>query len=477
MLNKLFKEGGLYTLASFLTKGISLILIPFYTNYFSTADYGVISMLGLFGAFSGAIVSLQVFRGMARIIAEENTSKYEQKVIGSTTFYFTCILFITFAVIGYTKRSFFIDILSSDVRIEEQTYLLALTVICVNFLFHTLGVQLKFLRKVKQFALISFLHSIFNIILIIFFALKLDLGINSIYIASLVISPIIILTQLIILKNYIGLHFDFKRLKQMLKFSLPLIPTGIIYLLLNFTDRLFIKEMLSMSDVGIYDLAFKFSAIISIVLYEFQSALAPVLYQNHKKLKTKVELVKIFNAFFGLGSLGVLILSLFSSETLLVFTNSAYYDAKDLMPIFYLTVLVSGLGMFSPGIFIKNKTKITPYIVAISAVINLSINYVMIKNFGLLGAALSTFISMLINNVILFIISQRYYKVPLRLKLIYKMLAYLTISIIVGSYIIYSFKLHLAIFITIKVCFILIYAFALYKNKLLNIKQFLKKDL
>jgi len=474
MLKDLLKEGGLYTISNLLTKGVSLMLIPFYVNYFTESEYGILGMLGVFGGFVSAIVSFQLYQGMARYIAED-VSLHKKQQIGSTAIIFTIISYALFFILGYIFKDFFIDILSSDVRIKDEFFLLSVSTVCINSIFYVFGTQLKSLRKVNEFAITSFLHSIFNIILIIFFVMKYDFGLASIFYAGLVVAPIIISLQIYYLRTYLIIKFSFSELKRQLKFSTPLIPAAIAYLLLNLTDRFFIKEI-SMSANGIYEVAFKFASVISIILVAFQSALAPILYQKHELESTKIELANVFKLFFGAGTLGVLALSLFSYETLYVFTKPSYYEAQYIMPLFYISLLVTGLGLFSPGLHIKHKTKIIPKVVIFSASINIGLNYLLVNKFQLVGAAVATLISVSINNIILFIISQKYYKTPYPIKLVSSLLV--VFSIIIGANYYIKLNLELSIFntILIKLAFIIIYALIMIKFKMIDLSKLKKNE-
>jgi len=474
MLKDLLKEGGLYTISNLLTKGVSLMLIPFYVNYFTESEYGILGMLGVFGGFVSAIVSFQLYQGMARYIAED-VSLHKKQQIGSTAIIFTIISYALFFILGYIFKDFFIDILSSDVRIKDEFFLLSVSTVCINSIFYVFGTQLKSLRKVNEFAITSFLHSIFNIMLIIFFVMKYDFGLASIFYAGLVVAPIIISLQIYYLRTYLIIKFSFSELKRQLKFSTPLIPAAIAYLLLNLTDRFFIKEI-SMSANGIYEVAFKFASVISIILVAFQSALAPILYQKHELESTKIELANVFKLFFGAGTLGVLALSLFSYETLYVFTKPSYYEAQYIMPLFYISLLVTGLGLFSPGLHIKHKTKIIPKVVIFSASINIGLNYLLVNKFQLVGAAVATLISVSINNIILFIISQKYYKTPYPIKLVSSLLV--VFSIIIGANYYIKLNLELSIFntILIKLAFIITYALIMIKFKMIDLSKLKKNE-
>lgn len=470
MLKNLLKEGGLYAIANLLTKGVSLMLIPFYVKYFTESEYGILGMLGIFGSFTGAIASFQLYQGMSRYIAEDVTLQIKQK-IGSTAVIFTSITYGLFFITAFIFKDFIIDILSSDVRIKDEYFLLSISAISINSIFTVFGTQLKSLRKINQFAITSFLHSLFNILLLIFLVMKYDFGLSSIFYASLIVAPVIIALQLYFLRDYLIPYFGITELKKLLKFSTPLIPAAVAYLILNLTDRFFIKEI-SMSANGIYEVAFKFSSVISIILVAFQSALAPILYQKHEIESTKKELANVFKLFFGVGTLGVLTLSLFSYETLYIFTKPSYYEAQYIMPIFYISLLISGLSLFSPGLYIKHKTNIIPLVVIFSAAINIGLNYILVDELQLVGAALATLISITVNNVILFVISQRIYKTPYPIKLAIALLSIFTI--IIGFN--YSLKmcLNLSMFneILIKIILIVIYSVIMIKFKMIDLSKF-----
>jgi len=473
MLKDLLKEGGLYTIANLLTKGVSLMLIPFYVNYFTESEYGILGMLGVFGGFVSAIVSFQLYQGMARYIAED-VPLHKKQQIASTAIIFTIISYALFLILGYIFKDFFIDILSSDIRIKDEFFLLSVSTVCINSIFYVFGTQLKSLRKVNEFAITSFLHSIFNIMLIIFFVMKYDFGLASIFYAGLVVAPIIISLQIYYLRTYLIIKFSFSELKRQLKFSTPLIPAAIAYLLLNLTDRFFIKEI-SMSANGIYEVAFKFASVINIILLGFQSALAPILYQKHELESTKIELANVFKLFFGAGTLGVLVLSLFSYETLYIFTKPSYYEAQYIMPLFYTSLLITGLGMFSPGFHLKHKTKLIPIIVIFSAGINIVLNYVLVAKFQLVGAAVATLISITINNSLFFIISQKLFKTPYPIKLALLIFIIFTLFIGINYFITIQFNISMFKLILIKLAFILLYSFILIKLKMIDLNKLKKK--
>lgn len=469
MLRDLLKEGGLYTAANLLTKGISLLLIPFYSDYFTQAEYGILAMLGIAGALSAAIFSFQIYQGVGRFISEKDTPLTTQQKIGSTGFWFTVLSYGAFILLAFLFRDQIITLLSEDERIKTSTYNWCLFAIALNGAFNALSVQLKFLRKTKAFSISTFLNATFNIAFILLFALGFDYRIDSVYMASIAVTPFLLLLQVYYLKDHLILYLGKAELKKLMRFSAPLIPASLAYLVLNFTDRIFIKELSgSLAQVGIYDMAFKFSALLSIIILSFQSALAPLIYEQHKMDDTPQKLGRIFRLFIGIGSLGGLCLALFAYETLYIFTQPEYYEAFTLMPLFYLSVLITGLGMFSPGLHLKNKTRIIPVIVFLTALLNIALNFWLIPILGLAGAALATVISTVFNNVTLFFFSQKLYPIPFIQNKVFTVLGLFLVIYAFGSYFTLFFEMEYYAELLIKIALILGYGAFLVQIKFVS---------
>lgn len=476
MLKELIKEGGIYTIANLLTKGVSLLLIPFYSDYFTTSEYGILSVLGIAGALTAAIFSFQIYQGVGRFISEKGITLKEQQRIGSSGLFFTLISYAVFTVIALFFKDQVIEYISEEERIQDSTYYWCLATLGLNGIFYTLGVQLKFLRKTHVFSLTSFAHALLNILLILIFALGFDYRIDSIFMASFIVSPLMILVQVFYLKKYLVFYLGKAELKKLFQYSIPLVPAAIAYLVLNFTDRLFIKDLNnSLGDVGIYDMGFKFSAIVSIIIFAFQSALAPIIYEKYKDKETPAELGRIMRLFIGVGSLGILTLSAFSYETLYVFTQEQYFGASVLMPLFYLSVFITGLGLFSGGIHIQKKTHLIPIIVITAGLINVGLNFWLIPILDLFGAALATLISTLINHVILFGVSQKYYTIIYNRSKTLLVIGVFIIFYIPVSYLSDIYPLDLLSSILIKGGLILLYLFFLVKVNFLNFDQIRKR--
>jgi O-antigen/teichoic acid export membrane protein len=227
-------------------------------------------------------------------------------------------------------------------------------------------------------------------------------------------------------------------------------------------------------------MAFKFSALVSIIILAFQSALAPLIFENHAKKETPNELGRVFKLFIAVGCLGGLCLALFSYETLYIFTQPLYYKASVFMPVLYLSVIVTGLGMFSPGLHVMKKTKLIAIVVIITSTINVALNYLFITEYGLLGAAVATLISVILNYITLFIVSQRLYRIPFDKIKTFRVLFVFSLCFLIGCYLDLIVDISYLLFLSLKIAIISVFTLYLIREKMLNIKkvvQFLRQKI
>ncbi|UKN01242.1 oligosaccharide flippase family protein [Paracrocinitomix mangrovi] len=412
MLRDLIKEGGLYSLANLVTKGISLLLIPFYTTYFSPTDYGVIDLLNLFALFINAVFTLQLNQGLARYVTEPKLNEDERLSFSSTAIWFTSMVLILVTALLLLFPNYIVDMLSAESEIKYQTFRLATGTIFFNAIFYLLGVLQRFIRKSLQFTLLSFIHSIAGITGILYFTIYKNYGIDSIYLSYLIVVPPLVLIQIILLRKYLRFIIDIKKLKKLLLFSIPLVPAAIATIIMNFTDRIYIKEYLDLNELGIYAMGSKFASIFTLVISGISMAIGPIILQQYDKAETKLELGRIFRLYLAIGAFSVIAISIFSHEIVTAVTDKNFHDSAKIIPILIFTGFFIGLNMFSPGLTIRKKTAITSIIVVIFSFLNVLLNHLLIPEYELYGAAFATFIATLLYQTVYFLLSQRHYQFP-----------------------------------------------------------------
>ena len=114
MLRAVARDGGIYTVANFLTKSFSFLLVPFYTRFFLQSDIGIMDVLSVFGLLITSVVCLQLNQGMGRYVADPEVNERDRIKYGSSAILFTILMYIIFCSLIIIISPFFIKVLSSD---------------------------------------------------------------------------------------------------------------------------------------------------------------------------------------------------------------------------------------------------------------------------------------------------------------------------------------------------------------------------
>jgi O-antigen/teichoic acid export membrane protein len=206
--------------------------------------------------------------------------------------------------------------------------------------------------------------------------------------------------------------FSRSRCIQLLKFSLPLVPSSVAVILTAQISRLSIDHFLTRDAVGIYGIAARIGSMITLVMTGFQNALAPLVFARHAEKDTPGDLAKIFRIFAVAALAGTAGFILFSREVLHVMTTPDYAGALPAVMILAPSALLAQMYVFAPGAWIAKRTWWITGVNVCAAVLSVGLNWTLIPVAGLQGAAWASLASALVSFALNMLISQRLYPVP-----------------------------------------------------------------
>jgi O-antigen/teichoic acid export membrane protein len=212
--------------------------------------------------------------------------------------------------------------------------------------------------------------------------------------------------------NY-GHRVDMKRLKELVAFSAPLVPSSLGYFAMLYVNRFIINHSLSVTEVGLYSIAYRLMFPVNLIMNSITSSLTPLIYNRYLSAETPAELARIFRLLSAVSFALILALSLFSSEILYIMATPEYYTAAKIIPPLAVSAVLSGMNLFSPGLFIANRTRTISLINISSGTLNIVLSILLVKSMGLAGVALATMFSLLVNFGVSMLFSQRYYYIPI----------------------------------------------------------------
>ena len=460
MIRQFVKDTGMYGISGFITKGVSFILVPFYTRVLTPADYGMMDIISVVYAIVAIAVPLEITQAVARFLAdkqnEEDLTKDENTIlVSSVGLYFTLISFTIFLIVGLLINKWLAKVLFEDVN-KNSIMIAALFNMYFTGLFYFVQNQLRWTLKAKKMAMLTIIYTIINISLTVVFVLFLATGVIGVFYAFIISGFICFLLGLYFSRENYAMIYSFSKLKEMLKFSLPLVPSSVGTFFINYSQRVMIKSLMSLTDLGLFGVGSRISSVINLGFQSVQGAILPLIYQNFHKKETPEQLANIFRYIVFILSIVFIVLSIFAREIIVILTTPSYYNSFLLIPFLLLSESFFGLQRsFSPGLFLKKRTDILAYINIGSAIFTLAISFLMIYLFGLLGAA----IAVLIQSVSIFIVqlsfSQKFYFIPYK----YKTIIFTSLTSVLFVVIAWNLTFIENLFIVLSLKILLIFGF------------------
>lgn len=353
MIRRFFHDSAIYTIPSILSYGISFFLIPLYTRVLTPSDYGALDMITVFGSLITLTVALEISQSVARFYLDEKTDD-GKKVLVSTALWFTVLMFTAFliAALAFTPELSLIMIGAPEF---DNVFRLGVVFIWMNGLFYLLKNQLRFELRSKAYSIVSMVQSLTTAGASVLLAYVFHAGIYG-FLAGMIIGTATgTFIGFYYLKKTFQLRFDLIKLKTMLAFSVPIVPSSIAVFVSMYIDRLMINYYLSLEEVGLYGIGYRLASASTLVLVGFQMALTPLIYKHYQEPETPNQLATIFRTCLAIVIVIFLMLSLFADVALRILTTSAYYAASQVVVFLVPAILLSQMYIFAPGIGISKR--------------------------------------------------------------------------------------------------------------------------
>jgi len=410
LLKRLIKDSAVYGIASVLARGVGVLLIPLYTRVLDPADFGISDIIITTIALSSIVLTLEISQGVMRFFPDSKDPE-EQNSFASSSLWFIVaghILFIL-SVFPFTSKL-------SNLFFQTPTYSNFFRIALVTLLFYSLNVLMNIVLRARlmpiHFSTVNFTFTLTSTLATVLFILVYRMGIAGILLGNALGYVLAAGLGVYFARNNFAAQVDLKRLKELISFSAPLVPSSLGYFAMLYVNRFIINYSLSVNEVGLYSVAYRLMFPVNLIMNSITSSLTPLIYSRYLENETPTELARIFRLLSAVSLMIILALSLFSSEILYIMATPEYYAAAKIIPLMAISAVLSGMNLFTPGLSIAKKTKAISLINIFSGILNILLSYLLVKPMGLVGVALATTFSFLLNFGVSMFLSQRHYYIP-----------------------------------------------------------------
>lgn len=442
-MKRLAKETAVYGLSSIVGRFLNWMLVPMYTRVLLTGEYGVVTNLYGWTALLLVLLTYGMETGFFRFInkkEEAEPMRVYASVLRSlltTSLAFCAVIFAFLPFISekleYADHPEYIGMMAGIVAVDAFC--------CIPFAY------LRYKGRAWRFAGIKLLNIFLNIVLNIFFLLvcpwlyvrfpetvewfyRPDYGVGYVFIANVMTTLATFLMLLPDILPGMRAEGDWKCLKDILRYSFPILILGIAGIFNQTADKilfpfLFEDQAYANEQLGIYGACFKIAVVMVMFTQAFRYAYEPFIFAKNKSEDNKKaysEAMKYFIIFALFIFLGVM----FYIDILKHFVGRAYYPGLRVVPIVMLGELFFGI-YFNLSLWYKliDQTRWGAYFSTLGCVATVSIILIFGPTYGYMACAWASFFCNLLMMLLSYFIGQKKFPIVYDLKsaFVYTLLA------------------------------------------------------
>ena len=429
---KLASNTIIFAIGTFSSKVLSFLLMPFVTRMMTSGDYGSADLVQQTVNVLIPIVTLQVNSAALRFSLDKAKNKSDVFTVGVRT---TLAGFVVFLFLAYPISLIEInDFKLGDYIILVYVFVLVsgMRQLCQQFV--------RGSGHVKLFAVDGIIATATTLLFTFLFLGVFKWGVTG-YIVAIIASDacsIIFYTITAKLHRYLSPRLFEKGITgQMLKYCVPLIPTVILWWIINVSDRYMITYFIGSSENGLYTAASKIPNFVVLFAQIFIDAWQLSAVDEYESESRGEFFTKVFRVYsggvFAVASALILFCQLFTK----ILVAPSYYESWNYVPILIIATTYSCIVNFLASVYMAEKKSLMSLVTAMTGTVtNIVLNLILIPKLGATGAAIATVTAFVVVFITRAINTRKYIKINFKLPL----MIIETVLLVVQTFLMLYFK-------------------------------------
>lgn len=395
---KLISNTGLIALGTFGSKILVFFLTPLYTYLLTDAEFGRADLLAQTAKLILPILTLGIAEGVFRFALDKAEDPKKVLTAGFGVLGAGALLYV-FAALMLGRFEMFSDSVGLILFYAASSSLHSLVSLYIRTKDHF-----------KFYAVQGIVNTLLVILFNLLFLLVFDLGVTG-YVLSVACSDFVVFWLVFALEklwlDLVPLSAVPRRLwKEMLLYSIPLIPNTIFWWVISVSDRYMVSAMVGQGANGLYAAAYKIPTLITLLCQIFAQAWTYSSVKEDNKETRGEFFSKVFTFYLAVLFVGASGIILFSKLFTGILFHESYYSSWQYIPILTLATVFSSLATFMGSVYTVSKKSVPAMLtVTAGAVVNIGLNFLLIPSqlggvsllgWGATGAAIATLVSYMV---------------------------------------------------------------------------------
>jgi len=414
-LRRLATTGAAYTAASIFSKLIAVALLPLYTRYLTTTDYGAAEVMFAAVVSASIVVRFGMIEALLRFYYKDDEDP--AAVVKSTfagLFWFATIG----ALLALPFASPIAEALLNPKTAAEVGQMAELARISIGGLwvltmFEFLLTLFRLEERARAYFVTTMLSVLAAIGLTVILVVGQGEGARGLLLGSYASGAAFVVGLIVLQRRRLSLWIDRGLLRRLMRFGLPTMPAELSLYGLNFVDRIIIVHAAGLPEAGLYSLAVKFAQGVNVLVRGFQLAWPPLAYSirdDDEARRTYATVVTLFTAGCAFVVAGMWLLSRWIVRAL---AAPRFFDSYEAIGLLATGVTLYALYMVLVVILGRTgRTEFNFPATAAALAANIVLNLLLVPPLGIVGAGIALVASYLVVLSLMYIFTQRLFPVP-----------------------------------------------------------------
>jgi O-antigen/teichoic acid export membrane protein len=432
-LQRLAGQSAIYGLGGIVSRVVAIFLLPLYTAYLDPADLGRVSVLLALNAVLVTILRGGVQSAFFRFYFDATDAAARRRTV-RTAFWFT----MASATVGLVAGWLLATPIANALSLEGDEWLVRAQFVFLwaQMNYEQLTALFRVEQRPKAFVAASLTNVVITIGATIVLVVGLDQGALGVIVGGFTGTLAVYVPLLAYRREQLGLEFDTRLFHAMERFGLPLVPSALALIALNFSDRFFITHLASLEETGQYELGARIAGVMVLLLTAFRNAWPAFAYSISDDREARRTYGFVLTYLMTLNAWMATTLALLAPwlVQILAPTNRGFWAGERVVaPLAFGATLFAGYVVVAIGVGRARRTAFNWVVTGFAAVVNIALNAVLVPRYGMEGAAAAAVTSLAILFVGMAWWSQRVYPVPYQWRRVATSLAAGVALVVVGK--------------------------------------------
>ena len=408
-LKRLGRHSLVYGIGGLVSRILAVLLLPLYTHYLTRADYGAIETLIALTAVLVIVLRAGISSAFFRYYFDARTDE-ERVVVVRTSFWFTMTMATAGLFAGLVLAAPIAHALNG---MTPGLVRAAFVGLWAQMNYEQLTSLFRVEERSVQFAIASLANVLVTIAATVLLVAVWHKGAVGVLVGNFTGTLVVYVVLLAYRRYQLGLELSRSLLREMNRFGLPLVPSGLALWAINFVDRLFLNTISGAAETGLYSIGVRISSVIIFLFTAFRTAWPAFAYSIEDDREARRTYAFVLTYLLLVCSWLSVALGLLAPWIVRVLTTPRFYEGARVVALLcFAATAYAGYTVMAIGIGRVRRTQFNWIITFAAAALNIGLNIALIPPYGMIGAAIATVAAYTLMFLLMTWNAQRLYPAP-----------------------------------------------------------------